>query len=223
VLTRKEILAEVKKGRIMIDPFNESNVKSNSMDLRLDDKLKIYVDNDGAPIDETWRAAIKLYGQTTDPAGRKNEALYDFLERKGAILDQRTKPRLKTIDIPDEGYVIIPGRGYLGSTVETIRTDHFVPAMHGRSSMGRLFLSPHHTAGWGDTGFSGSWTLEITCMMPTRIYKGMRICQLSFETITGESVLYQDIDGSRYQGQKGPVESRMYNDFVGDEKPDGWL
>lgn len=198
----------------MVEPFDEANVKSNSMDLRLAGTLKIYVDKSGRPLDQAWKRGVEIYGPPEDERGQTNEKLFEYLERCDAILDPKKKPNIRTLTIPPDGIILVPGRGYLGSTMETIRTDHFVPAMHGRSSIGRLFVSPHHTAGWGDTGFSGSWTLEITCEMPTRVYPGMRICQLSFETTTGERVLYGDIEGSRYQDQNEPVESRLYDDFV---------
>ena len=109
--------------------------------------------------------------------------------------------------------MLLPGRCYLGHTIESVGTNHFVPALHGRSSVGRVFLSVHHTAGWGDVGFHGTWTLEITCQYPTMVYPDTRVCQVSFEEVIGERSLYSEREGSKYNLQKDPEESKLHEDF----------
>lgn len=105
----------------------------------------------------------------------------------------------RTFRIPPEGYVLRPGRCYLGATVEVIHTDRYVPHYDGTSTCGRYFISSHQTAGRGDPGFRGSFTLEITVQMPVRIYAGMRIGQVHFETLEGPVMLYE----GRYNSAAG--------------------
>ncbi len=85
--------------------------------------------------------------------------------------------------IPKEGLLLQPGRVYLARTVERTFTDKYVPMLEGRSSVGRLGISVHVTAGFGDIGFNGHWTLEITVEQPTVIYPDVEICQIYYHTI----------------------------------------
>lgn len=128
-------------------------------------------------------------------------------------LDCRKDNPHHTVRIPDEGYILQPGELYLASTVEWTETPYYVPMIEGRSSLGRLGLSIHHTAGFGDIGFKGHWTLELTTIRPLRIYTGMEICQLVFHTVEGEAELYK----GKYQNQTGAVESKLWKDFLSQE------
>ncbi len=113
------------------------------------------------------------------------------------------KPALavRKIEIPPEGQVISIGYGYLGSTVERITCNGFVPWLDGRSTLGRYFLQLHQTAGRGDDGFDGHFTCEITATFrAVRIYAGIPIGQVSFFRLEGERRPY----AGRYQGQTGP-------------------
>lgn len=106
------------------------------------------------------------------------------------ILDMKEKNPYHLIKIPEEGLVIQPGKLYLGRTLERTETNNFVPMLEGRSSVGRLGVSIHATAGFGDIGFCGYWTLEISCIQPARIYPGVEIGQLYYEEVTdAEQVL----------------------------------
>lgn len=214
ILTGPEIIEMVKRGDIEIAPFRPENVGPNSIDLTLSDEIKVYIDKQGRPIDSGYATALKLHPQKGDPVNERK--LVEHLEKRGQLLDVRNPWKTKTYTIPSEGFVLLPGRGYLAATEEFVGTDHYVPHLHGRSSIGRSFISVHHTAGWGDVGFRGSWTLEITCEHPVRIYPGMRICQLAFETVVGEVMSYGTRDGSKYQNQTAPGESRLYQDFAAD-------
>lgn len=93
-------------------------------------------------------------------------------------------------------------------TAETIWTDKFVPIIDGKSSIGRLFISIHQTAGFGDVGFDGQYTLEVTSHFPVRVYAGMRFCQIRFHGIQGHITQYE----GNYQGKsaKGPVGSKAH-------------
>ena len=110
-----------------------------------------------------------------------------------------------------EGLVLEPGRLYLGRTNEFTRTDKYIPMLEGRSSTGRLGLFIHVTAGFGDVGFAGYWTLEIFCVQPIRIYPDVQICQIYYHTIQGE---YQKYDSGKYQNNTGVQPSMLYKDFL---------
>ncbi len=126
------------------------------------------------------------------------------------VLDMKKQPTLKTFNIPDEGLVLEPGRLYLGRTAEFTETYGFVPMLEGRSSIGRLGLFVHVTAGFGDVGFRGFWTLEISAIQPIRIYSGVEICQIFYHQITPEFELYES---RKYQNNKGIQPSLLYQDF----------
>ena len=127
----------------------------------------------------------------------------------GGTLDSKATNKTIEITIPDEGYVLQPGILYIGSTIERTRCDNLVACIDGRSSIGRLGICIHLTAGFGDVGFEGNWTLEITAVHPVRIYKGMEICQVYFETVEGSTCMKYC---GKYQGQTEPTESRMHTD-----------
>ena len=113
--------------------------------------------------------------------------------------------------IPPEGLVLRPGRLYLGSTNEFTAADDCVPMLEGRSSIGRLGLYVHVTAGFGDVGFHGCWTLEISCVQPIRIYAGVEICQIYFHTILGD---YTPYASGKYQNNRGVQPSMLWKDFA---------
>lgn len=127
------------------------------------------------------------------------------------ILDMKKQPTLKRIEIPEEGFLLEPGKLYLGRTVEFTETDKYVPMLEGRSSIGRLGLYIHVTAGFGDVGFSGFWTLEMHCLQPIRIYPNVEICQIYYHTINGNYDLYSS---GKYANNTGIQESRLYQDFL---------
>jgi len=124
-----------------------------------------------------------------------------------AILDSKTGNRhYEELIIPEEGIILEPGILYIGSTEEIIGSDKFISSIDGRSSFGRLGLQVHLTAGFGDIGFCGAYTLEMTVVQRLRIYADSEIAQVSFEKPTGKiDFLYH----GRYQHQDGPTESRV--------------
>ena len=93
-------------------------------------------------------------------------------------------------NIPREGIVLMPGCLYLASTMQWTETKGFVPMIEGRSSIGRMGLLIHVSAGFGDNGFKGKWTLELVATRPIRIYAGERVCQIFYHTIDGDQTLY---------------------------------
>lgn len=125
-------------------------------------------------------------------------------------LDMKILNKTKKIFIPKEGLLLEPNKLYLGRTNEFTSTNKFVPMLEGRSSTGRLGLFIHVTAGFGDIGFAGYWTLEIFCVQPIRIYPNVQICQIYYHDILGEYDLYSS---GKYQHNKGIQPSLMYKDF----------
>ncbi len=102
------------------------------------------------------------------------------------VLDMVKANRVRRITIPEDGLVLAPNQLYLGRTAERTETHNLVPMIEGRSSIGRLGLFVHVTAGFGDVGFCGFWTLEMFAIQPVKIYPGVPICQIFYHEITGE-------------------------------------
>ena len=125
-------------------------------------------------------------------------------------LDMKKLNPIKRITIPEEGLVLEPNRLYLGRTNEFTKTEGFVPMLEGRSSTGRLGLFIHVTAGFGDVGFAGYWTLEIFCIQPIRIYPNAEICQIYYHSIEGD---YEPYKSGKYQNNTDIQPSLMYKDF----------
>ena len=140
----------------------------------------------------------------------KHLAIYEDKE-----LDAKKHNKIHHFKIPEEGYVLQPSGFYLGATLEYTETHEHVPFLEGKSSTGRLGIDIHATAGKGDVGFCGFWTLELSCKMPVRIYAGMPIGQLIYFPVTGEvSVKYGQKPGAKYSNQGGlPKESFMFKNF----------
>jgi dCTP deaminase len=126
------------------------------------------------------------------------------------VLDMKKENTASQVIIPEEGYELQPNKLYLGRTIEFTETNAYVPMLEGRSSIGRLGLFVHITAGFGDVGFSGFWTLEMFCVQPIRIYPGIQICQIFYHSIEGEYDLYRS---GKYQGNKGIQPSLLFKDF----------
>lgn len=121
-------------------------------------------------------------------------------------LDMRRPTDTTVESFGDEGYLMLPGVLHLARTIEVIGSDHYVPIVEGRSSVGRLGLSVHVTAGFCDTGFHGTITLEMHVIEPLRIYPDVPICQVYFLKPEGQIRLYE----GRYQGQRLITASRMH-------------
>ncbi len=134
----------------------------------------------------------------------------ELMVYSGDILDMKKANPVERMTIPEEGILLEPNKLYLGRTVEYTKTDNFVPMLEGRSSVGRLGLFVHVTAGFGDVGFAGYWTLEMYCIHPIRIYPDVEICQIYYHTLEGDYVKY---DSGKYQNNVGVQPSLLYKDF----------
>jgi dCTP deaminase len=174
VLTGTAIKEAVRAGRIKIDPFDESLVNPNSVDVRLGPKL-LYKSIGCAETNfvNPWMGECKW-----------NEW-----------------------DLNDKEFVIDRNLVVLASTIERTYTPFHVPMIEGKSSLGRQFVSPHFTAGFGDVGFNGEWCLEIHSLLPFTLTAGMRIGQIVFHTFEGDTTINYGNTG-RYNGQSGPTPAR---------------
>jgi dCTP deaminase len=181
MLTGNEILRRKEIGDIVIEPFNIEQLNPNSYNLTLNKKLLVYDGNNIFKGDEKWEP----------------------------YLDSREDNKTKEIIIPEYGLKLQPNTLYLGSTNEYTETNNLVPGINGRSSIGRLGIFVHVTAGFGDIGFKGYWTLEILVVHPVIIYPDMKICQIFYDTADGDtSIQYR----GKYQNNTGVEASKIYID-----------
>ncbi len=185
ILSDRDIKMALKTGRVKIEspqPELFPYIHASSMDLHLGNNFKLYEHSKFAVIDP-----------------RKPETFTG---------------NMRMITIPDdEPYMVQPGEFVLGVTQEVITVpDDLVVRVEGRSSLGRLGIIVHSTAGFVDPGFSGTITLEISNLnrMPIALYPGMRICQIAFEQMSSAAETpYYKKPNSKYQGQILPEESRL--------------
>lgn len=169
-------------------------------DTELKEKYGISIYGSRAPYKKNYRTmAISsvLSGEIYDDDEYYNKT----------ALDMKSKNDLITFDIPENGYVLRPGVLYLGRTIERTKTDKFIPMIDGRSSIGRLGIWIHVSAGFGDVGFDGTWTLEITAIEPVRIYPNVEIGQVCFHKPYGD---IENLYRGRYYKQEDATESRFY-------------
>lgn len=185
LLSDRDIRAEIESGRVGVSPFAAEMVQPSSIDVRLDRFFRVFENHRYPHIDP----AVEQVDLT-----REVEA------------------------IGDEPFVLHPGEFVLGSTYEVISLPNDVAArLEGKSSLGRLGLLTHSTAGFIDPGFSGHVTLELAnvATLPILLWPGMKIGQVCFFRMTSAAdyPYGSSIYGSRYQGQRGPTQSRSHANF----------
>jgi dCTP deaminase len=125
------------------------------------------------------------------------------------VLDVARPNAVAETVLPEDGMVLSPDRIYLGHTVETMGSDHYVPIIRARSGIARLGLFVHVTADLIDIGSVNEWTLQLHAVQPVRVYPGLLIGQVTFWEKAGEVTLY----AGKYQGSRGPAESQIHRDF----------
>lgn len=140
----------------------------------------------------------------------------ELLVYEEIVLDMQRPNRYRRYSIPPEGIVLNPNQLYLARTVERTETHNLVPMLEGRSSVGRLGLFVHVTAGFGDIGFRGYWTLEMYAVQPVRIYPGVAICQIFYHTVTGEIAEY---NSEKYQNNRDIQPSMLFKEFGKERDP----
>jgi dCTP deaminase len=134
----------------------------------------------------------------------------ELLVYDNTILDMKTENKASSIIIPKTGLLLEPNKLYLGRTVEYTKTTNYVPMLEGRSSIGRLGMFIHVTAGFGDVGFEGYWTLEIFVIQPLIIYPNIEICQIYYHTINGDFETYKS---GKYEKNDSIQPSYLFKDF----------
>ncbi len=141
-----------------------------------------------------------------------NLRLHDeLLVYEEIVLDMKRANRFRRITIPQEGLLLQPSQLYLGRTMEYTETRNLVPMLEGRSSIGRLGLFVHVTAGFGDVGFCGYWTLEMFAVQPVRIYAGVQVCQVFYHTVEGAVTEYRN---GKYQHNRDIQPSLLYRELA---------
>jgi dCTP deaminase len=140
-----------------------------------------------------------------------NLTLHDeLITYEEVVLDMRKANRVRRLTIPADGLVLSPNQLYLARTVERTETHKLVPMIEGRSSIGRLGLFVHVTAGFGDVGFCGYWTLEMFAVQPVRIYAGVQICQIIYHQICGDVTEYCS---NKYQHNRDIQPSLLFKEL----------
>lgn len=194
ILSDWDIANAIGRGVIKIDPMKHEDIRTNSVDVHLSEHLSVY-DN-------------RIRNFRNDPKIAK------YNETNG-ILDAKIENKTKSYSIDIDGIILMPGILYLGSTIEYTEAHEHVPFLEGKSSVGRLGISVHCTAGVGDVGFCGHWTLEISVIQPVRVYAGMPIAQLLFFDVKSKPLRMYGANGSKYQQQGAkPVASMMWKNFI---------
>jgi dCTP deaminase len=144
----------------------------------------------------------------------------ELMTYEEVVLDMAKPNRVRRITIPPEGLVLGPSQLYLGRTIERTETHELVPMIEGRSSVGRLGLFVHVTAGFGDVGFCGYWTLEMFAVQPVRIYPGVPICQIFYHEISGSITEYAS---DKYQHNRDIQPSLLFKELNPDCEHDPQL
>ena len=185
LLSDRDIAAEIKAGRVQVEPFEPKMIQPSSVDVRLDRFFRVFENHKYEVI---------------DPSVEQSE-----LTREVAVA-------------PDDFFILHPGEFVLASTYEVITLpDDIAGRLEGKSSLGRLGLLTHSTAGFIDPGFSGYITLELSNVanLPVKLYPGMKIGQLCLIRLSSsaEHPYGSAVYGSRYQGQRGPTPSKSWLNF----------
>jgi dCTP deaminase len=136
----------------------------------------------------------------------------ELLVYEEVVLDIKEPNRFRRLVIPEEGLILSPGQLYLGRTKEYTETHRLVPMISGRSSLSRLGLFVHGSAGFGSIGYRGHWTIELYTVQPIRIYPGVKICQIAYHEIVGD---IRECCSSKYQNSRDIQPSLMFREFSG--------
>jgi dCTP deaminase len=187
ILSDRTLREQLAAGRIVIDPLDESLIQPSSIDVRISNLFRVFRNHTRGVID------VK-------------QDMVDLTE---------------LVEIPDDGddhFILHPGEFVLGSTYERVAVpDDLVGRVEGKSSLGRLGLLIHSTAGFIDAGFDGHITLELAnvASLPITLYPRMKIGQVSFMQMTtpADNPYGSGASGSKYQGQRGPTPSRYFENF----------
>lgn len=183
ILSDRDLLKEIKSGKLIIEPFDKDLIQPSSIDLRLGNEFRIFNHSKHSIID-----VKKHFSKYTELVKIKNGGKF----------------------------ICHPNEFVLGTTLEKVKIPtHLVARLEGKSSLGRLGIIVHCTAGYVDPGFEGNLTLEINNVgkIPVALYSGMRIAQMSLIRLSSKVEKPYGSRNNKYQGQKGPMESKIYKEF----------
>ncbi len=194
---RRRLAKLEKLPRIHIDGFDPrpsdegGRLNPNSYNLDLAPELLVYT---------VPRVPSEMHGMMVAPEAWERYAL-----------DMRKDNPTRKLTIPPEGLLLRPDRLYLGRTSQHTSSYNCRPCLNGRSSIGRLGICIHITAGYGDVGFSGTWTLELMVIHPVRVYPGVSICQIDYASISPRHRPYLS---KKYLNQQDVTSSKLFMDFA---------
>jgi len=202
VLLQPQIQEAIKNKEIIFDG-DLLNIGPNSIDVSLAPTIKTYVESE---IQEF------IY---------KKEKHYTLIQKEQSFewhLDAKKDNPTWIHSIPEEGLILRPDQFYIAGTIEMAGSSSFIPMYEGRSSMARLGILSHLSAGFGDVGFENRWTLEIKVAHPVKVYPGMRIGQVAFHSVDpdvlfdmkNKNELYQ----SKYSINNQSQSSKSHLDFA---------
>jgi dCTP deaminase len=185
ILSDRSLREAIAAGRLVIDPLDDDAIQPSSIDVRLDNRFRVFY-----------------------------TARHPYIDVKQPMDDLTELVEVK----PDDAFILHPGEFVLGSTLEQVGIPPDLAArLEGKSSLGRLGLMTHSTAGFLDPGFVGHVTLELSNVanLPITLYPGMRIGQIAVFQLTTEAERPNGSRGvgSKYQGQRGPTPSRYWENF----------
>lgn len=191
ILSDRSLREQLDAGRIVIDPLDESLIQPSSVDVRISHLFRVFRNHSRGVID---------------------------VKEDMSNLTESIEMPVGADGVGDEAFMLHPGEFVLGSTYERIAVpDDLVGRVEGKSSLGRLGLLIHSTAGFIDAGFDGHITLELAnvASLPITLYPGMKIGQVSFMQMTtvADRPYGSGAHGSKYQGQRGPTPSRYFENF----------
>lgn len=214
MLTGPEIERQMELGHLGINP-RPAAIGANSADLTLGPTILVYKKAHAAykaflTMEQRLTELRECYSLSFDHlALAAEEEAFEREMRRMEPLDMQSIEPFVEYKIPPEGMLLCPGILFLGHTNEVTETPRHVPCLEGRSSVGRLGLGSHVTAGFGDQNFRGDWTLELTVVQKLRVYANVRICQIFYTETVGAVRPYV----GKYQGQLGPKPSMLWKDF----------
>jgi dCTP deaminase len=195
ILSDTEISKAIHAGEIGINPFNSAQLNVTSYDLTLGNEVLVYRD--------------LVRGTPADGKGTRSIQGLD-LQLSDGVLDAQRAPRTEAWKFDESGFLLKPGIGYLMHTRESVWTQKYNPILAGKAEVGRLFIQVQTTAGYGDPGFAGQYTLEVTVQHAVRVYPGMRIAQIRFHQIHGNPTNMGYLGGEAAYGAKPSEAWRQF-------------
>lgn len=204
ILTKSAIRQKIQDGSIVISPFDESQLNPNSYDVRLGDTLAVYERGisewEGINgLSYIYVPFYEMYPMTANMArfDCKNPDVF----------------RIINFTIPESGIILMPGILYLATTLEYTESHDTAPYLDGKSSTARAGMKIHLTAGRGDIGFCGHWTMEIEVTHPIRVYAGMKVGQITWHTVEGEIETTYKETGQYNNRSNVPMGSGIWKQF----------